>query len=199
MSTLTVQNIQGSSSSSNTINVASGHKISGAAGSIVAPGQVIQVQYTQYTGTFTQSYTADTDAVIGASALSVNITPTSTSSIIKLDTHIFHEWSDMNHATNHMWFFYRDTTALKAPAAGSRPCGISIATISHFNNDAGSTPEIAQYTYFDTPNTTSQITYKIGMIPRFSGTLYVNRTVTDNDNNAHERGISFTSATEIAQ
>ena len=44
MSTLTVQNIQGSASSSNTINVASGHKISGAAtGSIVAPGQVIQV------------------------------------------------------------------------------------------------------------------------------------------------------------
>ena len=42
MSTLTVQNIQGSSSSSNTINVASGHKISGAAGSIIAPGQVIQ-------------------------------------------------------------------------------------------------------------------------------------------------------------
>ena len=43
MSTLTVQNIQGSSSSSNTISVASGHKISGAAGSIVATGQVIQV------------------------------------------------------------------------------------------------------------------------------------------------------------
>ena len=42
MSSLTVQNIQGSASSSNTINVASGHKISGAAGSIVAPGQVIQ-------------------------------------------------------------------------------------------------------------------------------------------------------------
>ena len=42
MSTLTVQNIQGSSTSSNTISVASGHKISGAAGSIVAPGQVIQ-------------------------------------------------------------------------------------------------------------------------------------------------------------
>ena len=42
MSSLTVQNIQGSASSSNTINIASGHKISGAAGSIVAPGQVIQ-------------------------------------------------------------------------------------------------------------------------------------------------------------
>ena len=41
MSTLTVQNIQGSSSSSNTISVASGHKLTGAAGSIAAPGQII--------------------------------------------------------------------------------------------------------------------------------------------------------------
>ena len=198
MSTLTVQNIQGSSSSSNTINVASGHKISGAAGSIVAPGQVIQVQYTQYTGTFTQSYTADTDAVIGASALIVNITPKSTSSIIKIDAHIFHEFSAVNTQDNHVWFFYRDSTALKAPAAGSRPCGISMSSINNAT-DAGSTPEIVNYTYFDTPSTTSQITYKIGLLTRFSGTLYVNRTVTDNDNNAHERGISFTSATEIAQ
>ena len=199
MSTLTVQNIQGSSSSSNTINVASGHKISGAAtGSIVAPGQVIQVQYTQYTGTFTQAYTADTDAVIGASALSVNITPKSTSSIIKLDAHVFHEFSAVNTQDNHVWFFYRDSTALRAPAAGSRPCGISMSSINNAT-DAGSTPEIVNYTYFDTPNTTSQITYKIGLLTRFSGTLYVNRTVTDNDNNAHERGISFTSATEIAQ
>ena len=41
MSTLTVQNIQGSSSTSNTINVTSGHKISGDAGSIFVPGQII--------------------------------------------------------------------------------------------------------------------------------------------------------------
>ena len=61
MSTLTVQNIQGSSSSSNTISVASGHKISGAAGSIVAPGQVIQTvstsnetTYSTTSGTFVQ-------------------------------------------------------------------------------------------------------------------------------------------------
>jgi len=50
MSTLTVQNIQGSSSSSNTINVASGHKISGDAGSIFVPGQVISA------GTYNTGY-----------------------------------------------------------------------------------------------------------------------------------------------
>jgi len=159
-------------------------------------GAVLQVQYTQYTGTFTQSYTADTNAVIGASALIVNITPKSTSSIIKIDAHIFHEFSAVNTQDNHAWFFYRDSTALKAPSAGSRPCGISMSTINN-STDAGSTPEIVNYTYFDTPSTTSQITYKIGLLPRYSGTLYVNRTKNDNDNNAHERGVSFISATEI--
>ena len=50
MSTLTVQNIQGSSSNSNTINVASGHKISGDAGSIFVPGQIISA------GTYNTGY-----------------------------------------------------------------------------------------------------------------------------------------------
>tara|TARA_B110000444_G_scaffold19338_1_gene16175 strand:+ start:139 stop:726 length:588 start_codon:yes stop_codon:yes gene_type:complete len=54
MSSLTVQNIQGSASSSNTINVASGHKISGAAGSIIQPGMTLQ------TKSFTTSGTATT-------------------------------------------------------------------------------------------------------------------------------------------
>ena len=85
-------------------------------------GNILQVQYTQYTDTFTQSYSADTNETIGASALIVNITPKSTSSIIKLDAHIFHEFSAVNTQYNHVWFFYRDSTALKAPAAGSRPC-----------------------------------------------------------------------------
>ena len=182
----------------NTITINSGDKISGAAGSIVAPGQVLQVQYTQYTGTFSQSVSADTDTVIGASALSVNITPTSTSSIIKLETHIFHELGAVADYGNHVWFFYRDSTKLAIAQAGSRLCGISVSALG-YHDDVGSTPEIAQYTYFDAPNTTSQITYKIGYRPRYTRTIYVNRTVTDNDNNGHDRGLSFTSATEIAQ
>ena len=170
----------------------------GLATSGLPTGTVLQVQYTQYTSTFSQSISADTDTVLGSAALSVNITPKSTSSIIKLDTHIFHEWGDQGDAANSVWFFYRDSTALKAPSAGSRPCGISMSRLSHHTTDAGSTPEIAYYSYFDAPNTTNQITYKVGVLPRFTRTLYINRTLTDNDNNSHERGISFTSATEIA-
>jgi len=75
MSSLTVQNIQGSASSSNTINVASGHKITGAAGSLVAPGQVIQVY--QHTSTATVSNTTTTYKSTG---LFLTFTPFSSSS-----------------------------------------------------------------------------------------------------------------------
>ena len=116
MSTLTVQNIQGSSSSSNTINVASGHKISGAAGSIGAPGQVVQLK-TAFLGQGSNygigtdpnlgNHTYVTDGSAGAnvdgdqyweahvittttttptaSNWSIDITPTSATSIIKFE------------------------------------------------------------------------------------------------------------------
>ena len=92
MSTLTVQNIQGSSSSSNTINVASGHKISGAAGSIVTPGNVVQFQssVSQNPSSTSWSGTANSNYLYGGNrqsrtytlARTVTITPTSTSSIL---------------------------------------------------------------------------------------------------------------------
>ena len=56
MSTLTVQNIQGSSSSSNTINVASGHKITGAAGAMAIAGGIVNA--TQFTNTTTFASTS---------------------------------------------------------------------------------------------------------------------------------------------
>ena len=65
MSTLTVQNIQGSSSSSNTISVASGHKISGDAGSIFVPGQIISAgTYNTGTGSGARLSTTSTSWVV---------------------------------------------------------------------------------------------------------------------------------------
>jgi hypothetical protein len=64
-------------------------------------------------------------------------------------------------------------------------------------NDA-STPEIARYDYFDSPATTSQITYKCGIRTQSSEDLFINRTADDNDDNGHERGTSIIIATEIA-
>ena len=79
MSSLTDQNIQGSASSSNTINVASGHKISGnvthGTSSVFPAGHIIQTVIATTTSQVTASTTSDT-------GLTVNLTPTSTNSTI---------------------------------------------------------------------------------------------------------------------
>ncbi len=46
MSTIFVDNIKGRGETGNTITIPSGNKLTGAAGSIVAPGQILQVQAT---------------------------------------------------------------------------------------------------------------------------------------------------------
>jgi len=167
----------------------------GIVGSKLGTGAILQVKYLQYTDTVASiSVSANTDTVV--TQLAVNITPKSTSSIIRLDTHIFHEWARGDAPAEAAWYFYRDSTKLAAPSAGGRMTCISMSLLS-FHNDTGSTPEIAHYSYFDAPNTTSQITYKIGVKNHYATTFSLNRTKNDSDGTQAERGISFISATEI--
>ena len=55
-------------------------------------GSVLQVQNTQYTGTTSTSCADSTNVEL--SHLTVNITPTSTSSIIRIDAAVTGEWSN---------------------------------------------------------------------------------------------------------
>ena len=164
-----------------------------------AAGGIIQVQYTQYSSTTSTSCADATN--VSLDHLAVNITPTSTSSIIMLEAQLCGEWNAMTAAYNSTWFFYRDSTKLGQAAAGSRNVGIFMGTpitISSGNQD--STPEGVFYSYFDAPSTTSQITYKVGVnaSDNATSTWYTNRTVTDTDTKYYERGISLIRATEIA-
>ena len=169
-------------------------------GRVVQPaGTILQIQYTQYDTIFSQSLTADTDTALNN--LTVNITPSSTTSIILLQTHMFFEFGLDNNIWDHTWFFYRNSTKLASTAAspGARNIGISMATRTYSTNDDNSTPEIARYDYFDQPNTTDQITYKVGINVNISETIQINATVGDATNTfQYERGVSFISATEIA-
>ena len=158
-------------------------------------GTILQVQYTQYTGATSINTGVNTDDAIDV--LAVNITPKSTSSIIRLDCHVFHEWNVTGYATDAVWFYFRDSTKLSHSANGNRNVGISMSRLSYYADDSGSTPEITYYTYFDTPNTTNQITYKVGVNSYVSSPLTINKTKTDSNTNQYERGISFISATEI--
>lgn len=169
----------------------------GVAASGIPSGGIIQVQRTQFTGTGSVVLSANTDTVM--TDLTVNITPTSASSVILLQAHIFGEHSlDNSSSWNHILFFYRDSTKLAHPTAGSRDVGISMTTRTINTVDDSSTPEVARYDYFDTPNTTSQITYKCGIRSTNAETFFINRTADDTNSIGFERGISFISATEIA-
>ena len=188
-SVLKVDNIQ-NSSGTQSMNIHS-------SGFVIPPaGGIIQMQYDQYTGTHTQSLSVQTQTVV--SNLSVNITPTSTNSIIKVEGNLFFELSSNESEYNHMLFFYRDSTALVAPNAGSRTAGITQAGQAFYSNDSNTTPQAGYYSYFDAPATTSQITYKVGIIAGVACTAYINRTVHDGNDYSKERGISFISVTEIA-
>ena len=157
-------------------------------------GAVLQMPFTQYTSTTTVSISANTNTSVDV--LSVNITPKSTSSIIRLDTHIFHEWANSAAPYNSVWFFYRDSTKLAHAQVGTALCGITNTVIS-YSTDGSSTPEVANYSYFDAPSTTNQITYKVGAITNVSTTIHINKNNNSSTTNEFERGISFISATEI--
>lgn len=161
-------------------------------------GGILQVQYTQTDATSSISCPSNVDTEI--SVLSVNITPVSTNSIIKIEAMVNGEWTSATSNYNSPWFFYRDSTKLSASTAGSRNVGILMSSsISIYTSDAGSSPEMAFYSYFDTPNTTSQITYKVGVNQAQANTQtwHLNKTVVDTDNMNYERGVSYICVTEI--
>ena len=148
MSTLTVQNIQGSSSSSNTINVASGHKLTGAAGSIAAPGHVLQVVSTAKTDTFESSSTSFTDIT----GLSVAITPSSSSSKILVFVHVMMAATGANSVRINL---VRGSTNIAQPTAGSVPSSL------HLNTSASADGRMGSIVFLDSPSTTSETTYKL--------------------------------------
>lgn len=161
-------------------------------------GGIIQIQYDQYTGTTTQSLTADTYTALDI--VSVTITPTSADSIIKLDGQLFGEFGHDGSEWNHILFFYRDSTYVGHPSSGNRYVGVGMLNLTYPTTTANNatTPNFGQWTFFDTPNTTDAITYKLGMLVSLTQTFYINRTVTDDNIIQRERGVSFISATEIA-
>jgi hypothetical protein len=175
-------------------------KTSGGTTSIIKPasGSIIQVQYTQVTATSQWTVQQQTDKQI--TVLAVNITPVSTNSIIKLEAMVNGEWGSAGPQHGSTWFFYRDSTKLSAPATGSRNVGVLMGTaLTYYSTDNDSTPEHANYTYFDSPNSTSQITYMVGVNQHESATYWnLNRTHGDSNSHGYERGVSMICATEIA-
>ena len=142
-------------------------------------GQVIQAVKTD-TGTInSQTFTT-------ISSLSLNITPTATSSKILLMMNI-------NASGDRSAFrFLRDSTAIGVgDTAGSRIQATNASPSSSDMFEVG-------MTFLDSPNSTSQLTFLVQARNLASGTfLRINRKETDTDNNEHPRTICTLTAMEV--
>ena len=170
--------------------------------SAVATGKVLQVQSTFVDTSSAISITGSSNGNRVFSAITpmtVNITPSSTSSKIFLMCRMMYELSSSLHG-NLMFLFKRDTTEIAIPTSGTygtnRRYGAMTNLISYNETDHNSTPEGTVFHHVDSPSTTSQITYSVHAM---SGghTLYLNRTVGNTDDINYEVGTSEITAMEI--
>ena len=158
-------------------------------------GSIVKMLYTQFDGTNSVVVSANTDVVL--TDLTITDTPTSATSKFRLEAQVYGEWSVRNATWDSTVFFFRDTTKLAHPTAGSRNCGVGGMFLSH-ESDSASTPEgSAMFQYFDAPNTTSSITYKVGIRTNYGSTFQLNRTQSDTDSANYERFVSSICVTEI--
>ena len=161
MSSLTVQNIQGSASSSNTINVASGHKISGnvthGTGSVFPAGHIIQVKQTVLPHASTFSSTTTSMVTTGHA---VSITPSSTSNKILLNV-----TCNLYNASGH-----NIKVTIVRNHSGISETDLGTGTDQGFTQLHTPSSAIGSggaIVFLDSPSTTNEITYTVKM--RVSG------------------------------
>ena len=160
---------------------------------MVGGGKVLQVLQAVKSDAFSTTSTS----LVDVSGLSVNITPSSTSSkiLVHIDLNLTASYF-IGHAQ-----LVRNTTLLyRADSASNRPID-TITFSQNPSNDGISQRSSAMY--LDSPATTSQITYKVQASTRKdgqgSGVFYINRTVQDRDTTGYDaRGVSSITVMEIA-
>ena len=173
-----------------------------AAGAVTAAkrgaGAILQVKQTHLNTTSSQSLTGGTRAEI--SGLSVAITPVSSTS----DMLVFIRWNGESSTSNNYNMAYgvrRDSTDLGNPAAsGNRPVGIATPSMGFYADDANSTPDNANYHFFDTTRSsgTSEITYKATVVSSNTQTLYNQTSATATNTSDYELVTSTITVMEVA-
>ena len=127
--------------------------------------------------------------------LNATITPTSGTKIL-VTVRVAGEGSHASH--NETSFgIHRDTTVIGNPdaASGRRVAMCMISINSH--PDSSSTPDMANYSYLDSPSTGSAITYHAYIHVGSNQTWYNNRTVSDSDSEPFERITSSITLQEV--
>tara|TARA_R100000781_G_C4009939_1_gene103312 strand:- start:29 stop:586 length:558 start_codon:yes stop_codon:yes gene_type:complete len=164
------------------------------ASSGLTTGSILQVQHVKDTSsqTWQQSGLAQWADI---TALTVNITPAATSSKILVLAHTCLAEQSTDYG---IWFrVMRGSTALVGTSSNDRtPMGFgNSASGSYFDDKIVS----ADFSYVDEPSSTSQLTYKIQAVSRYSPHNWgYNRSYDNTDGGAFGQGVSTLTLLEIA-
>ena len=218
MSKIVVAEIEGPSTTSNKITIASGSQLDlvGSTGTVtldaaditagslpssrLPAGTVLQVVQTVLNTPSSQSVLAAT--ITPVTDLNVSITPLSTSSKF-LVSMIWTGESSSSSNYNQTWRLKRTVSAVDTypgldPSPGSRNVGLGITTQGFWSSDASSTPDGASFMYLDSPSASTEITYTVCLVDYYAITLYNQRSAGDANSFGDERTISQITVMEIS-
>lgn len=148
-------------------------------------GTILQVTQTTKTDTFTTTSTSATDIT----GMSASITPTSTSNKVLVLIHIS---ATLNGSNSYFINLLRGVTQIYMGDAASN----RVRTTIFSRGQNAEFPCAMTICYLDSPSTTSATTYKLqGYVE--SGTLNINRSNSDADNNAYGRSVSSITLMEV--
>ena len=153
-------------------------------------GNIIQVVSTTKTDTFTSTSTSYTDIT----GLSVSITPSSTSSKCLIQVNV-HGISDSSTQMYIELFRTSDNSSVCiGDADGSRVRATMGTAYQQQSNDIDS----QGINFLDSPSTTSAFNYKLRVRTQGSGTVYINRALTDSADATAGRFASSITVMEVA-
>lgn len=199
MSKLKVNTLENRTGAGN-ITIPTNNKLIGTdVGSVYAPGMVIQFLtkplYTATAVAIPASYTTFTDIP----DFNISITPKSATSKIYVMVRWFGELSTQTANWDTMFGLKRNGVAIgNGTGSVGAAQGITMAGLTYYANDGSSTPEVMYFDYYDTPNSTSALTYQVFACTTTAHTLYTNRTVSGGGASGLESGVSTITVLEIA-
>ena len=144
-------------------------------GSVSSVGKVLQVQSAFKSDTDSTSSTSD----VAISGLSLTLTPASTSSKVLVQ---FAVGTAGNNASSHFFFtVYRSIGGGSYSAIGQGTGGGSYNYASSDHSSSNNYYGAMANSFLDSPNTTSEITYKLYFRTSAGHTSYINRRATDDN------------------
>ena len=178
--------------SSNEIAVPATHRIRGAsAGSLVAPGMVVQTVYKR--SDTRVAYASNSSANVIIAELTQSFTPIYSNSKVLLQYNIFGEASN----ENGVFLIARDGAVI-ARNTNSTEAYSGLAVLSYDANNTN-TPATQHVMYMDTPGGTSAVEYTLLFRSGGTSSYYLNRCVGSDGSSNAEIGISQLVIQEIAQ